>query len=140
MIFQRLYAFNVVKYVFSHTGGVHGDRIKRLSEVSNYPEFGLNIKSNITYKEAIRTTQDSKFGLCFTMNSTMQCREVKGRIVEIPFYTVLATEPFPELSEYYFDNEILVFSTIEELIDKTKYYLKHDDEYKKLFLCGKKAL
>ncbi|WP_027218224.1 CgeB family protein [Butyrivibrio fibrisolvens] len=49
----------------------------------------------------------------------------------------LLSNPQPELLEYFEDKkEIVLFRELEEAIDLTNYYLKHDDEREKIALAG----
>lgn len=122
----------------SHTGGLHGDRTEKLLEFHNK---GISVSQiDLNYETAKDTWARSKFSLCFTLNSLRTMKELKGRVVEIPNFSILVTEPFPEMNDYYNDDEIIIFNTIDEAIEKIKYYDKNEDEYNKIFEKGKKAL
>lgn len=132
---------NIKDILISHIGGNHGNRIQKLNE---FKQNGCDVSthSNILYEEVKNIWSRSKFSLNFTINSTQQLREVKGRIVEIPaFDSVLLTEWFPEIDQYYdLDNEIIVFDTVLGAIDLIKKYNKDSILYNKVMLNGKKAL
>lgn len=125
------------KLLVSHVGGLHGNRRQLLNE---FHSKGMKVHTvnNVLYNEVLSTWSQSKFSLNFTMNSTMQTRELKGRIVEIPnFKCALVTERFPDIEQYYdIDKEIIVFDTVEEGIEKIQYYNAHEDEWLQLAKNG----
>ena len=124
----------------SHTGGLHGNREQKLVE---FMTKGMKVDAfhPNTYAEAKYIWSASKYSLGFTMNSVMTARHAKGRVAEIPAHTVLATEPFPEIEDYYdTKKEIILFDTVDEALDKIKYYDDRPTEYEKLFIDGKKAV
>ena len=74
------------------------------------------------------------------MNSINTVREPKGRVAEVPNFAVLFTENFPGLEKYYNKDEMVVFNSVEDCIDKINYYNNNPEELQKIFLKGRKAL
>ncbi len=67
-----------------------------------------------------------------------QRRQIKGRIFEVPACGgFLLTGHADNLSDYYVDGkEIVVFKNVNELIEKTKYYLEHESEREAIAKAG----
>lgn len=133
---------NVISsYNISHTGGLHGNRQQIINEFNN-KGYKVNVfNKDITYDQTKNVWSNSKYSLCLTMNSTNQTRELKGRIVEIPNFTVLLTEPFPEMENYYdMDKECVLFNSVEDAIDKMIKLESDEKTYREIFYSGKKRL
>ncbi len=123
-----------------HYGGLHGGRVQ---SINNLLSKNLNVRvlqSNLTYEQVKKEQLNSKYSLCFTHNAIMSRQEVKGRIVEIPNYTVLLTEPAPCLDLYFDESEIIIFNSAEEAKEKIDYYNLNKKEYNNLLHRGKRAL
>ena len=123
---ERLY--NIVHY-----GGLHGDRRNQLSNL-NYTQASGN------YEQIKSALLSSKYSICFTDNATCTRKELKGRVVEIPNHTVLLTEPAPGLENYFNDDEVIIFNSIEEVKEKIAYYNSNHAAYTKLLDKGRKAI
>lgn len=132
---------NVNKQLYiSHTGGLHGDRKDIIAEFRNK---GVNviINQNPNYEITKNIWNYSRYSLCLTMNSIISGRELKGRVVEIPNWCVLLTQPFPDMEQYYdMDKECVLFETIDEAIEKIKYLDNNPDDLRKIFEAGKRRL
>ena len=125
--------------IVSHTGGLHGDRKERINELISK---GVDVKvfENIPYEQTKDIWNRTKYNLCFTMNSLCNMRELKGRVVEIPNYGPLVSEPWPGMEDYYNEDEFILFNSAEELIDKMKHYDNNINEYVEIYNRGKEAL
>lgn len=126
----------------SHAGGMHGDRAKRLNELI---AAGVDVKvfqhQQCNYEQTKQVWASSKFSLCYTMNSLNTGRELKGRVIEIPNFCVLATEQFPDMEEYYdMNTECILFNSTEELIEKMNFFATNEVEYNRVFQAGRRAL
>jgi len=64
--------------------------------------------------------------------------QIKGRNFEVPACGgFMLTQAAEDLFNYYgYDKEIVVFNTLEELLEKTRYYLNHDTEREKIAMAG----
>jgi len=125
--------------LLSHFGGLHGDRSKIISDF-NSKGMSVNTYQNIPYSDIKSFLSRSKYSLCLTMNSTMTMREPKGRAVEIPNFCAMLSEPWHNIDKYYDKDEIILFDSVDEGVDKIKYYESHPDEYEKIFQKGRNAL
>jgi len=126
-------------YNISHTGGLHGNREKMINEF-NQKGKNINVFKDIQYEQTKNVWSNSTYSLCLTMNSTNQTRELKGRVVEIPNFAVLLTEPFPEMEKYYeMDKECVLFNSVDEAIEKMKK-IEKDKSYIEIYSTGKKRL
>lgn len=124
----------------SHTGGMHGNRQQMIDE---FTKKGINVfnKKTFTYEETKNIWSYSKYSLCFTNNSLNTGKELKGRVVEIPNWCILLTEPFPDMEQYYdIDNDIVVFNSVDEAIEKMKFLENNPLEYNRIFENGKQKL
>jgi hypothetical protein len=122
-----------------HYGGLHGNRLYKINQLN---QLGIEVQQDsfLTHDEIKTNIVKSNYSLCFSSNAINTRQELKGRIIEIPAYSVLLTEPAPELDTYYNEDEIIIFNSIEEAVEKINYYNSYPKEYKVLFEKGKKAL
>ena len=122
-----------------HYGGLHGNRLHKINQLN---QLGIEVQQDsfLTHDEIKTNIVKSNYSLCFSSNAINTRQELKGRIIEIPAYSVLLTEPAPELDTYYNEDEIIIFNSIEEAVEKINYYNSYPKEYKILFEKGKKAL
>lgn len=129
----------------SHTGGMHGNRTKRLQDIT---AKGIDVKvfQPQYYEETKHIWASSQFSLCYTNNSLNTGKELKGRVVEIPNFCILVTEEFPDMETYYDmgvglpDKECILFSSDEEMIEKMNFYASNSVKYKEVYEAGRRAL
>lgn len=132
---------NNTKDIFiSHGGSLYGDRITLINELNN-KKMPVTVATQVAYGQLIDLWDRSKYSLCFTKSSQGGFRQKKGRIAEIAYHCVLASEPFPGIEDYYEpDKEFIIFETIDELLDKLAYYEKNQNEYNKILQAGRNRL
>lgn len=124
----------------SHVGGLHADRSLLLNQI-NTRGYKVAQYSNILYEQFKNILARSKFSLTFTKSSQGNFRQKKGRVAEIPFYTFMFTEPFEGLDKFYEpDRDIVVFSSINELVDKINYYSKNNKAYEDVLANGRERV
>ena len=126
--------------LLSHAGGLHADRIQLLNE---FKDKGMNpnVIYDCYYDQIKELWARSKYSLCFTKNSVMSGNQVKGRVSEIPYFSVLLSQWFDGLDNYYEPNkEFILFETVDEAIDKINFYEQNKKEYVDIFNAGKKRL
>ena len=126
-------------YNIQHYGGMHCDRPSKINKFLDLGEK-VHIEGFLTHEEMKQSVAKSKYSLCFSANAINTRSELKGRVIEIPSKSVLLTENAPELETYYDEDEMILFSSVEDAVDKIKYYNNNDKEYSKLLLKGQKAL
>ena len=65
-------------------------------------------------------------------------QQIKGRNFEVPGCEgFLLTEPAANLGDYYeFDQEVVRFQGVENPVEKTRYYLRQDDERAEIAPAG----
>ena len=100
----------------SHAGGLHADRVQLLNE---FQAKGLNPQcaTNCFYEEIKQLWTRSRYSLCFTKNSVLTGTQAKGRVSEIPYFTVMLSQWFDGIEEYYEpDKEFILFETVDEAI------------------------
>ena len=120
-----------------HYGGLHGNRGLKISQ---FNQLGCKIYQEgfITHDEMKKNLAKSKYSLCFSSNAIGTRNELKGRVIEIPSQAVLLTEPAPELDKYFNEDEIIIFNTVEEAINKVNSI--SEKEYNSILDKGKRAL
>lgn len=151
MVHEALWAFNpntmltnlnVEKDIFlSHVGGLHANRRELLNE---FIQKGYNVtipQSKINYANVKDLWARSKFSLTFTMSSQGNFRQKKGRVAEIPYFTFMLSEPFKGIEDFYEPGkEIIIFNSVDEAIDKIKYYDNNPEEYNNVCNAARKRL
>tara|TARA_Y100000310_G_scaffold131621_1_gene130784 strand:- start:1158 stop:2105 length:948 start_codon:yes stop_codon:yes gene_type:complete len=122
----------------SHGGGLHADRVDKINQFKIKGNMDVSIINDCLYEDLKDVWNKSKFSLTFTQNAMKTGQQVKGRVVEIPYFSVMASEYFPGLEEYYdLEKEIILFNSVEEAIDKINYFDKNDKEYNKILKAGR---
>tara|TARA_A100001515_G_C4581406_1_gene213034 strand:- start:887 stop:1825 length:939 start_codon:yes stop_codon:yes gene_type:complete len=128
---------NTSDIFLSHGGGLHADRVNKINE---FKDKGVDVSviNNCFYEDLKQFWSSSKFSLTFTQNAMMTGQQVKGRVVEIPYFSVMVSEYFNGLENYYdLEKEIILFNSVDEAIEKINFYNKNDNEYKKIFKAGR---
>lgn len=129
--------YNIEKDIdLSFVGQPHGNRVDVLSHLKAQGldvevfGFGWPNRPRVPFHQMIRIFSRSKINLNLSNSSTMIGQQIKGRNFEIPGSGgFLLTGNAENLDSYYKDGkEIVIFNSIEELVDKSKYYLIHDRE------------
>lgn len=127
---------------------------------SRFWEFGLDFRRWLRYyngfiqsgggiiwdkvlsaEEMIKMYSRSLINLNFGSSSfDNKIKQIKARNFEIPMAGgFLITDYIPELKKYYkFNEEIVVFNSVKELIEKIKYYLDNRDELERIRQRGYK--
>ena len=96
--------------------------------------------SNLSYEQTKYTWGSSKYSLCFTMNSKLTTKELKGRVVEIPNFCVMLTQSFPDMEQYIdTDLDCVLFETVDDAIDKMKLLDSDSNLYNKILKRGKQT-
>jgi len=132
--------FNEVKDLdITFVGQNYGDRIDNVVKFNAKP-FGRGFGSYVTVKELVDIVNHSKISLNFTSSSppNQHIKQAKPRVFEVPMCGgFLLTERFPCIDKHFVDGkEIVIFDTIDEGIEKAKYYLKHEKERNKIAKAG----
>ena len=124
-------------YDIQHYGGLHGGRKTKLNR---FRELGkdIHLEEFLTHDKIKQSVAKSKYSLCFSNNAIETRKELKGRVIEIPSQAILLTEPAPELESYFNEDEIIIFNSIEESIDKINKLSEKD--YNLMLNKGKRKL
>jgi hypothetical protein len=127
-----LHPVNQKDILLSHGGGLYGERSLLIQQFIN-KGTPVSIVTNVLYGQLLELWNRSKYSLCFTKSSQGNFRQKKGRLAEMGYYTVIVSEPFPNIEEYYEpDIEFIMFENIDEAVDKIKYYESNPNEYNKM--------
>lgn len=124
----------------SFIGQPHGSRVdtlKALAEKGIATEvygFGWKDRPRLPFHQMVRMFSRSKINLNLSNASQQAQSQIKGRNFEIPgTRSFLLSDPADNIEAYYTPGkEIVLFSSVEELAEKTKYYLQHEDERNKI--------
>ncbi len=100
--------------------------------------FGSGWGNFVPFEEMIDIFKTSKINLSFAMDRHNKALQIKGKIFEVCLAGgFLLTEYNPVYESYYeIDKEIVCFRNAEEMIDKTIYYLNHDEERRAIAQAG----
>lgn len=123
--------------LLSHGGGLYGERPALIQEFIK-KGMDVSIATNVEYGQLLELWNRSKYSLCFTKSSQGNFRQKKGRLAEIGYYSVIVSEPFPKIEEYFEpEKEFILFESIDEAIEKIKRYEAHPDEYQKILQASR---
>jgi len=121
----------------SHGGSLYGDRTTLIQEFVN-KGMPVAIANQVAYGELLDLWDRSKYSLCFTKSSQGGFRQKKGRVAEIGYHSVLVSETFPNIEDYYEpDVEFILFESVDEAIDKIKYYESNPHLYDKILTASR---
>ena len=120
----------------SFVGMAHGNRPQIMEELAKCGlkadvfGFGWNGSVDICFYDMLKIFNETKINLNLSNSSTITTQQIKGRNFEVPGCGgFLLTTPAEDLEECFaIDKEVVVASTMEEIIDKSRYYLAHDSE------------
>jgi hypothetical protein len=111
----------------SFYGSLHSNRSQIISSLSKHIPVDV-VPSTATYEQVKHVLAESTFSLNLSMNAPLTRRELKGRVIEIPAHCILLSEPAPELEDYYDEDEYIMFTSIDEAVDKIKSLTPQDIE------------
>ncbi|MEB2308882.1 MAG: glycosyltransferase [Candidatus Brocadiaceae bacterium] len=130
----------------SFVGQPHGNRVEVLSKLlqNGYKlevfGFGWENRPRIPFHQMVRIFSRSKINLNLSNSSTLIGQQIKGRNFEIPgTRSFQLSSNADNLKDYYEEEkEIVIFNSVDELIEKAKYYLKNEDERNEIATNGYK--
>jgi hypothetical protein len=132
-------------HALTHVGGFHGNKAQRLLELKNNP----NLKTNIhciepkysSYSWYLESYHKSIASLCFTGNSVNTGPQSKTRLAELPYYSVLVSEPWPDMHLWNMEpNKDFVLLENDNSIELLNKVILDKDFGNKMFESGKKIL
>lgn len=101
--------------------------------------FGKGWGNYIPFEEIISIFSNSKINLNISASSLdPKIKQIKGRLFEVPMCGGFLLTDYVDNLENYFDigKEIVCYENEKDLIHKIKYYLKNEDERKKIAMKG----
>lgn len=130
-------------YNISFVGRNIANREKFITEIKNnniqVHTFGFSSNEIISFEEMINIFSGSKINLNFTGSyRNPKIKQLKARIFEVTMCGgFLLTEYVNGIEEFFeIDKEIVCFKTVDEAVDKVKYYLRHEKERIKIARAG----
>jgi spore maturation protein CgeB len=117
-------------------GQVYGDREEKIRVFNG--QVPLIMHGFYPLNELISQMNRASLILNLSSGFIPTTKAIKGRLFEVPAVgTLLITENAPYTEEFYEPGkEIVVFDSIEEGIEKAKYYLSHPEEGAKIAQAG----
>ena len=134
---QLYFPIDVEKDInISFVGQPHGNRREVLDIILNnrfdLKIFGFNWEQfqRVPFHQMVRIFSRSKINLNLSNSSTMIGQQIKGRNFEISGTKSFLLSSNAENLEEYYENgkEIVIFNSIDDMIEKIRYYLSHDKE------------
>jgi spore maturation protein CgeB len=94
--------------------------------------------TRVSQQEMIAILQQSQINLNLSASSQTSQNQIKGRNFEIPACGGFQISGYAGRLEEYFqiDHEIICYKTIDELVDKIRYYLQHEKERREIAEAG----
>jgi spore maturation protein CgeB len=129
------------KYDVSFCGHLNYDRTTYINFLT---KNGINIEHfhGLEHKDMLRTLAETHIGINFSknFNGNPPALQIKGRMFEVPAAKSLLLTEYTEGLEHHFaiDKEVITFSDITEMYEKTKYLLKHPSVVAKIAENGYK--
>lgn len=128
----------------SFVGMPHGDRIAFLNSLiaQELPVsvfgYGWQGRPRLPFHQMVRLFSRSKINLNLSNSSTLVGQQIKGRNFEVPGAGgFLLSGQADNLNEYYVDGqEIVTYTSAEDLADKARFYLAHDPERQRIAETG----
>jgi spore maturation protein CgeB len=132
------------RYDITFVGQPHGNRkklIARLQEAGiEVPCFGYGWPAGrVSHDQMVEIFSTSRLNLNPSNSSTaLDKPQIKGRVFEVPGCGgFLLTEPAAYLDHYLEpDRECVVYESDDDLVDKIRYYLAHEEERTAIELAG----
>ena len=123
--------------------GIRGEVIDFLkqNEIPVEP-FGKGWGSFLPFEEIITIFSNSKINLNISASSRdPQRKQIKGRVFEVPMCGGFLLTDYVDELENYFDigREIVCYKDREDLVQKIKYYLEHENERRQIAENGYRA-
>jgi len=115
---------------------------KKLHFITNKTIQMLVDRTRLSQEEMIKILCQSRINLNLSASSQTLHNQIKGRNFEIPATGGFQISGYEEGLEEYFqlDKEIVCYHTVDELINKIKYYLNNEDERLSIAKAGYKLV
>jgi GT2 family glycosyltransferase/spore maturation protein CgeB len=126
----------------SFVGQPHGDRRQVIAFLNTQSIscqcYGHGWEKRLSFTEMVEMFNRSKVNLNLNNAADARYKQIKGRNFEVPACGgFLLTGTSENLSEYYeFGIEIVTYDGVNDMAEKIKYYLQHDDEREAIALAG----
>ncbi|MBM2840620.1 MAG: hypothetical protein HW412_1148 [Bacteroidetes bacterium] len=114
----------------------HYTRKFRVLSEKKFEEIACSTR--ISQEEMVAVFQSSRINLNLSAASQQRKNQIKGRNFEIPACGGFQLTGYTERLEDYFaiDKEIVCYSTVDELAEKLKFYLSHENERRSIAEAG----
>jgi spore maturation protein CgeB len=141
---QLYYKIELPKlYDVTFLGQPHGNRRQLINRLR---KAGLDVqvwgygwqRGRVSLSEMVKIFNQSRINLNLSNASVGGGQQIKGRNFEIPGTgAFLLTDRAENLGDYYdIGKEIVCFNDVDDLIDKIRYYLRHEEEREAIAAAG----
>ena len=126
----------------SFVGQPHGDRrqiIDRLNKAGiKVQTYGIGWGQRLSHVEMVSVFNRSKINLNLSNGADASFKQIKGRNFEVPACGgFLLTGMAENLGDYYrLGSEVETYNNVNEMIDKIRHYLDHEDDRKRIAEAG----
>lgn len=135
------------RYDVTFVGQPHGERRQvidalRAADIS-VECFGHGWpRGRLSHEQMIEVFSSSRINLNMSASSTGASPQIKGRVFEVPGCGgFLMTDPAARLGEFLVDGqECVIYDDVDDLIDKIRYYLAHEEERLAIELAGERRV
>lgn len=139
-----LFSFKGKKhYDVSHVGGLHGNKAQRVEDIRKKGFDITCINPNFSsYSHYLESFNKSIVSLSLTSNSLGTGAQSKTRLSEIPYYCILASEPWPDMELWNFEpnKDFILLDESDNSFEMLERVIKDQDFANKMYTAGKKTL
>lgn len=131
------------KYNLTHVGKLHGNKENSLYKIEKQGFSVEKIDPNFdNYKSYMSCFNDSIVSLCFTSNVLGTDSQSKTRLAEMPFYCILASEPWPKMEMWNMEpnKDFILIDNKGEYVYTLEKVFKDIDFRNNMFNSGKRIL
>jgi len=124
-------------YMFGFVGAKRSDRAEAIQAIEQHTRRTVMSSLGTSFEDMLWAYQSSRIGLNFTKNSMLEGTQMKARIFEIAATgNLVLTQGTPDLINCFDSNEIVTFSTKEELCSVADTLLNNPQYVSKVAKAG----
>jgi len=131
------------EHKISHVGGLHGNKAQRVNDMKQKGFDVTCINPNFnSYSQYLQSFSRSIVSLSLTSNSLGTGAQSKTRLSEIPYYCVLASEPWPDMELWNLEpnKDFILLDESDKSFEMLERVLEDKDFADKMYQSGKRVL
>lgn len=127
----------------THVGGLHGNKLEKVNELKSK---GLNIElidpKFTSYSAYLEAYHKSIASICLTTNSLGTASQSKTRVGEMPFYSILVSEAWPNMEMWNMEpnKDFILIDESDRYLELIQKILKDKDFATQMHKSGKDVL